>query len=58
MKDNIRMGRRLRNAAVIIGLSGALVGGVAGIAEASQGSTLNPGQNHSFSTWFFGRTQV
>jgi hypothetical protein len=58
MKNSSRMVHRLRNAAVIIGLSGALVGGVAGVAEASQGATLGPGQSQSFSTWFFGRTEV
>lgn len=52
------MVRRLRNAAAIIGASGALIVGAAGIAQASQGSTLTAGQTRSFSTWFFGRTQV
>jgi hypothetical protein len=35
----------------------SLVG--AGVAEAAaQSGTLGPGQSHSYSTWFFGRTQV
>jgi hypothetical protein len=50
--------RRLRNAAIILGLSGTLVGGAAGIAQASQAATLSPGQEQGFSTWFFGRTEV
>jgi hypothetical protein len=50
--------RRLRNAAVVLGLSGALVGGVAGVAQASQVATLSPNQTQSFSTWFWGRTEV
>lgn len=50
--------RRLRNAAIILGLSGTLVGGAAGIAQASQGSTIAPNAQQSFSTWFFGRTEV
>lgn len=50
--------RLLRNVAVVIGLSGALLGGVAAAAQASQVSTISAGQSQSFSTWFFGRTEV
>lgn len=50
--------RLLRNSAVVVGLSGALLGGVATAAQASQVSTIGQGQSHSFSTWFFGRTEV
>jgi hypothetical protein len=55
---NSSIARRLRNGAVVLGISGALVGGAAGIAQASQGSTISPGAQQSFSTWFFGRTEV
>jgi len=48
----------LRNAAVAVGLSGAMLGGIAAAAQASQVSTISPGQHQSFSTWFFGRTEV
>jgi hypothetical protein len=58
MNYKSRAVRRLRNAAVILGTSGALVVGAAGIAQASQVSTLSPGQSRSFSTWFWGRTEV
>jgi hypothetical protein len=50
--------RLLRYVAVVIGLSGALLGGVSAAAQASQVSTISQGQSHSFSTWFFGRTEV
>jgi hypothetical protein len=50
--------RLLRNVAVTIGLSGALLGGVTAAAQASQVATISPGQSQSFSTWFFGRTEV
>jgi len=48
--------RLLRNVVVVMGLSGALLGAVAGIAQASQ--VLNQDQSHSFSTRFWGRTEV
>jgi hypothetical protein len=50
--------RLLRNVAVVIGLSGAMLGGVAAAAQASQVSTIGQNQSQSFSTWFFGRTEV
>ena len=50
--------KNIRKGAVVIGLSGALLGGVAAAAQASQVSTISQGQSHSFSTWFFGRTEV
>ena len=50
--------RLLRYVAVVIGLSGALLGGISAAAQASQVSTISQGQSHSFSTWFFGRTEV
>ena len=48
--------RLLRNVAVVVGLGGALLGGIAGVAQASQ--VLNQNQSHSFSTRFWGRTEV
>ena len=61
----------MRNAATIIGVSGALIAGGTGIAQASQGATLDQGprplaqgatlgdgQIATFNTWFFGRTYV
>lgn len=58
MKDRGRTVRRLRNAAAIIGVAGALIAGGVGTARADQGATLDPGYSATFSTWLLGGTEL
>lgn len=49
---------RIRRALVVAGLAAGLLAGGAGVAAASQSGTVSPNQTKSFSTWFWGRTEV
>lgn len=49
---------RIRRALIVAGLAAGLLAGGAGVAAASQSGTVSPNQTKSFSTWFWGKTQV
>lgn len=50
--------RKLRNAAMVVGTTGALVVGGSGVAQAQDSVVLEAGQSATFSTWFWGKTQL
>lgn len=50
--------RATRRAAAVLALTGAVAVGTATAAQAAQAGTVTQNQTRSFSTWFFGRTEV
>lgn len=50
--------RLVKKAALVAAASAALTCGAVGVAQAAQLGYVGPGQSHSYSTWFWGRTQV